>query len=152
MPAASQATHVAVVCGAGYGTDGQLGNGGTASQTSPVAVSGSYNFTLLTAGNAHTCGLLGNGSALCWGENKLLACRPVVEGRVCVPSCRPAFRQNMGINARHLSATRCLQAAWQCMCGRRVVQVMLSMGNLAMAALWTKQPQRLCLAHTASHC
>ncbi len=57
-----------LLCDAGDGLFGQLGNGGITFEATPVAVSGSYSFTQLTAGRDHTCGLLGNGSALCWGK------------------------------------------------------------------------------------
>lgn len=35
----------------------------------PVAVQGEINFTRLTGGGAHTCGLTSDGTAWCWGDN-----------------------------------------------------------------------------------
>jgi alpha-tubulin suppressor-like RCC1 family protein len=55
----------------GDGVSGQLGNGtsgaGTRSAT-PVTVSGSLNFSQISAGEVHSCGLSG-GQAVCWGAN-----------------------------------------------------------------------------------
>jgi alpha-tubulin suppressor-like RCC1 family protein/uncharacterized protein YjdB len=49
---------------------GQLGDGTiNNSPTSAVSVSGDLSFSELTAGSAHTCGLVG-GKAYCWGRNK----------------------------------------------------------------------------------
>ncbi|MGH7594683.1 MAG: RCC1 domain-containing protein [Gemmatimonadales bacterium] len=50
-----------------YGTFGD-GRTGVYSVT-PVAVSGSLQFTQLTAGGAHVCGLDLTGMAYCWGNN-----------------------------------------------------------------------------------
>jgi alpha-tubulin suppressor-like RCC1 family protein len=47
---------------------GQLGNGSTGgSSSSPVFVSGNYEFSLITSGDDFSCGLLSNGSVACWG-------------------------------------------------------------------------------------
>ena len=57
----------------GIGTPGCLGNGLTASQSTPVLVSGSYNFTkvytsvMSSTSALHACGLLSNQSIVCWG-------------------------------------------------------------------------------------
>lgn len=52
---------------------GQLGtstNSGTATPNStPLAVQGGHNFLRLTAGGFHTCGLISDGTAYCWGAN-----------------------------------------------------------------------------------
>jgi alpha-tubulin suppressor-like RCC1 family protein len=53
---------------AGVGSQGQLGTGASTASITPVAVSGGHTFAQIAAGSAHTCGLLANGSALCWGE------------------------------------------------------------------------------------
>jgi len=45
------------------------GDGTTVARTTPVAVFGGYSFVSITAGYTHTCGVQGNGFALCWGEN-----------------------------------------------------------------------------------
>lgn len=56
-----------VVCW-GSGTSGQLGNGGSASSSSPVAVTGAASgFTSLAAGTSTTCALATAGSVKCWG-------------------------------------------------------------------------------------
>ncbi|MCX6006512.1 MAG: hypothetical protein NTZ34_04525, partial [Chloroflexi bacterium] len=54
----------------GPNNHGQLGNGSSGnSNPVPVYISGDYNFTAISAGWDHSCGLLVNGSALCWGYN-----------------------------------------------------------------------------------
>jgi alpha-tubulin suppressor-like RCC1 family protein len=51
----------------GSGWGGQLGNGATADQTTPVPVSGGISFAELSAGDGHTCGLDRDGQGWCWG-------------------------------------------------------------------------------------
>ncbi len=48
---------------------GQIGDNETSTRTLPTLVSGDYNFSELYAGFYHSCGLLQNGSAVCWGNN-----------------------------------------------------------------------------------
>ncbi|MBI5209343.1 MAG: chromosome condensation regulator RCC1 [Elusimicrobia bacterium] len=49
---------------------GQLGDGTTRSSTSPVNAAGlAKGVVAVAAGESHTCALLGNGKALCWGRN-----------------------------------------------------------------------------------
>lgn len=50
---------------------GQIGDGDDeAGQVDePVAVAGGHQFVLLTAGDDHTCGLVADGTAYCWGKN-----------------------------------------------------------------------------------
>ena len=55
----------------GNGASGQLGNNDTTSHVSPVLVEGfgpGRTATALSAGFAHTCALLDNGSVTCWGK------------------------------------------------------------------------------------
>lgn len=56
----------------GRNIEGQLGNGATAiRETKPVAVAFSgQRFMKVDAGRWHTCGLLADGRALCWGLNR----------------------------------------------------------------------------------
>ena len=51
----------------GAGDSGQLGNGSTDRQASPVPVSGGLTFKALTAGANHACGITTGGEAYCWG-------------------------------------------------------------------------------------
>lgn len=53
----------------GYGTSGQLGNGGTANANMPVAIGGGLTLTTIVTGAAHSCGLTTAGAAWCWGNN-----------------------------------------------------------------------------------
>jgi len=48
---------------------GELGDGTTTQRLSPVNVSGLSGAVALAAGYAHTCALLANGTARCWGRN-----------------------------------------------------------------------------------
>jgi alpha-tubulin suppressor-like RCC1 family protein len=71
------ATHTCGILGGGYlycwgdDTYGQLGNGSTAgSQIGPVRVAGSStSWKSVSAGDAHTCGILGGGYSYCWGDD-----------------------------------------------------------------------------------
>jgi alpha-tubulin suppressor-like RCC1 family protein len=53
----------------GLNSDGQLGNGSTASVAVPVAVGQGLVFAGIRAGGRHTCGWLSSGAAYCWGRN-----------------------------------------------------------------------------------
>src|SRR5205807_1552160 len=54
-----------------WGANGawQLGDSGTTSSATPVAVAGGLTFTSISTGGAHSCGLTAAGSAYCWGFN-----------------------------------------------------------------------------------
>lgn len=54
----------------GYNGDGELGDGGTASSTLPVGVSGlDHGTARLSAGGQHSCVVTGSAGAECWGWN-----------------------------------------------------------------------------------
>jgi len=54
----------------GNNGDGQIGNGSSGGNASnPTFVNTSESFVSITSGSAHTCGLLSNGSAMCWGDD-----------------------------------------------------------------------------------
>jgi len=54
----------------GYNTSGQLGDGTTVTRSTPVAVTGlGSGVSAVTAGNAHSCAIVGAGAAWCWGYN-----------------------------------------------------------------------------------
>jgi alpha-tubulin suppressor-like RCC1 family protein len=62
-------TNNSAVCW-GSNSDGQLGNGSTGGNSNiPVFVSGNYNFSSISVGDDFGCGILTNGSAICWGDN-----------------------------------------------------------------------------------
>jgi alpha-tubulin suppressor-like RCC1 family protein len=50
---------------------GELGTGSTSQppNASPLPVSGGLSFTMLAAGNEHTCGIASDSTAYCWGGN-----------------------------------------------------------------------------------
>jgi alpha-tubulin suppressor-like RCC1 family protein len=51
----------------GDNTNGELGDGTTASSLTPVAVAGGLTFRVLSAGEQSTCGVTTTGAAYCWG-------------------------------------------------------------------------------------
>ena len=53
----------------GQNSYGQLGDGTTTERHTPVAVSGLSNAVAIAAGDCHTCALLSDGTARCWGDN-----------------------------------------------------------------------------------
>lgn len=56
----------------GYGVDCQLGDTSCSTRTRPYLVQGGYtDWTNISAGVIHTCGLRANGTAWCWGQGVL---------------------------------------------------------------------------------
>jgi trimeric autotransporter adhesin len=53
----------------GHNSDGQLGDGSTASKNNPTAISTAARFATLASGGSHQCGLTSTGDAYCWGRN-----------------------------------------------------------------------------------
>jgi alpha-tubulin suppressor-like RCC1 family protein len=53
----------------GRDTDGQLGDGGHMSTSTPVQVKGVTDAVAVSAGGSHSCALLAGGGAVCWGSN-----------------------------------------------------------------------------------
>ena len=49
---------------------GQLGDGDVESRDVPGPIVGDLEFTQITTGNAHTCGLVRGGDAYCWGSDE----------------------------------------------------------------------------------
>jgi alpha-tubulin suppressor-like RCC1 family protein len=58
----------AVECWGDNGS-GQLGDGGTASSETPVAVAGIKGAVQVSAADRYSCALLGDGTIECWGDN-----------------------------------------------------------------------------------
>lgn len=54
----------------GYGSSGQLGNGGTSNREVPDSVGG-VQFRSIDAGGASTCGIAADSTVYCWGLNHL---------------------------------------------------------------------------------
>jgi alpha-tubulin suppressor-like RCC1 family protein len=53
----------------GWGSDGQLGNGAASSSATATAVAGlDHGVLALSAGDAHTCAITGDGKLACWGS------------------------------------------------------------------------------------
>ena len=53
----------------GDNSQGQLGDGSTKDQPTPVPVKVAQGFSSLSAGASHTCGIAATGVAYCWGSN-----------------------------------------------------------------------------------
>ena len=54
----------------GWGANGQLGNGSTATSNNPVQVSGlNSGITAIAAGYQHSCAIAASGTVQCWGAN-----------------------------------------------------------------------------------
>ena len=65
----ARTTSGAVKCW-GYGGDGELGNGTTASSSTPVAVSGlTSGVKAIATGYNYACALTASGGVKCWGDN-----------------------------------------------------------------------------------
>jgi alpha-tubulin suppressor-like RCC1 family protein len=48
---------------------GQLGDGSTTDNSTPVVVAGGATFSAIAAGQYQTCALTSSGAAYCWGGN-----------------------------------------------------------------------------------
>ena len=53
----------------GFNSDGQLGDGTTATRFVPSPVSGGFTFASVVSGTDHSCALTAAGTAFCWGLN-----------------------------------------------------------------------------------
>lgn len=56
-------------CWGANSAEGVLGSGMTATQTTPLQVSGIANARSASVGEAHSCAVLQTGQAMCWGSN-----------------------------------------------------------------------------------
>lgn len=54
----------------GYNEEGELGDGTTTNQLTPVGTIGISTATAITIGSFHTCALLTGGTVQCWGRNE----------------------------------------------------------------------------------
>ncbi len=64
----------------GQGSDGQLGNGGTAQSSSPVVVSGLSDAVAISSGTYHNCVVRTGGVVSCWGDNSYFQTSSQVAG------------------------------------------------------------------------
>jgi prepilin-type N-terminal cleavage/methylation domain-containing protein len=55
----------------GYGTYGQMGNGGSSASNTPSAVTGLSNVVSIGGGGDHFCAVISGGALKCWGYNYL---------------------------------------------------------------------------------
>jgi alpha-tubulin suppressor-like RCC1 family protein len=78
----------------GKSTSGQVGHSsGCVGGLCPVGtVPGVSNATALTAGTAHTCALISDGTVTCWGSNGL---GQIGNGQACTPTCPPTVVPNL---------------------------------------------------------
>lgn len=77
----------------GTNADGQLGLGqGTASALAPTAIAGLNGVTALSAGTAHTCARISNGTMRCWGSNQF---GQIGDGTGTGPRFTPTVVQNV---------------------------------------------------------
>ncbi len=53
----------------GDGQSGALGEGATATRSSPVLVDSGFSYISIAAGDDYTCGITATGTAYCWGSN-----------------------------------------------------------------------------------
>jgi alpha-tubulin suppressor-like RCC1 family protein len=53
----------------GFNSNGQLGNGTTASTSTPTPVSGGFQWSSIKPGGNYACGLTTDGHSFCWGSN-----------------------------------------------------------------------------------
>ncbi len=89
----------------GEDADGQLGNGGLGA-TLPTAVdtasiAGNRAFVQLTAGGQHTCGLMADGAAYCWGSD---SAGQLGDGGTSADSATPSPVAQSTIPFLHLAA------------------------------------------------
>jgi hypothetical protein len=55
----------------GFGQNGELGRGSTASSSTPVAIAGNLLLTSITAGSEYACAATTSGAGQCWGYSGL---------------------------------------------------------------------------------
>jgi len=67
----------------GYGNTNTIGDDETPASVRPVDLGTGHTATAITAGSAHTCAILEDGSLLCWGQNSngVLGCSSVSRPR-----------------------------------------------------------------------
>ena len=84
----------------GENSNGQLGNGATASSATPVAVAGNLTFAMVEAGDSTTCGVTPSGEGYCWGAGSRWQLGNGTNQRSAVPvkvaSTRPLASVSVG--------------------------------------------------------
>jgi len=97
----------------GANNSGELGDGTTTSQSSPVAVAGGVRLAAVSGGYNHTCGITPAGAAYCWGydlygqlgdgqpgaEDETRSAPGLVAGGVSFAAVSAAFDHTCGVTA-----------------------------------------------------
>lgn len=84
----------------GSDTQGELGDGGSSEQNSPIVIHSGTSYTAVSAGNTHTCAITSAGALQCWGQNQygqLGSGNPVVDSGVSYQSISASYTATCGI-------------------------------------------------------
>ncbi len=98
----------------GDGTNGRLGNGGTAGSVDPVPVSGTGPWVMIGAGTATSCGIKVDGTLWCWGLNSSgeLGNGSLLSSSVPTPVVEPGPWSYVGSHSSTVCAVKLDGSAW----------------------------------------
>lgn len=114
----------------GGGTTGQLGNGGTSDSNVPVMVAGLSTVADVSAGGfGHSCALLTDGSARCWGQNNSGQLGNGTNNQSSTPVDVWQFTGGAGISANFFNSTCAVLGNGTAWCWGRNNDGQLGTGN-----------------------